>query len=136
METFIVLGLCFILYEALDLFQSCYNKERHQQQQHQRQQEHSSDGACSSSGRAGSSTDCIAANNNNNCSGSDSYCVNKDTAHLMPLDSIEEIDLDSDDNQSTHLNKSKVYSICDRVINQHFDNNNVCVDESEKLIVG
>lgn len=29
METFIVLGLCFILYEALDLFQSCYNNNRH-----------------------------------------------------------------------------------------------------------
>lgn len=29
METFIVLGLCFILYEALDMFQSCYNNNRH-----------------------------------------------------------------------------------------------------------
>lgn len=28
METFIVLGLCFILYEALDLFQSCYSNNR------------------------------------------------------------------------------------------------------------
>lgn len=33
METFIVLGFCFILYEALDFFQSCYsNNNRHQQQ--------------------------------------------------------------------------------------------------------
>lgn len=34
METFIVLGFCFILYEALDLFQSCYtNNNRHPHQQ-------------------------------------------------------------------------------------------------------
>lgn len=36
METFIVLGFCFILYEALDLFQSCYtntNRHRHQRLQ-------------------------------------------------------------------------------------------------------
>lgn len=33
METFIVLGFCFILYEALDFFQSCYsNNNRHHQQ--------------------------------------------------------------------------------------------------------
>lgn len=33
METFIVLGFCFILYEALDFFQSCYsNNNRHQHQ--------------------------------------------------------------------------------------------------------
>lgn len=33
METFIVLGFCFILYEALDFFQSCYsNKNKHHQQ--------------------------------------------------------------------------------------------------------
>lgn len=132
METFIVLGLCFILYEALDLFQSCYNKERHQQ----RQQESSFAGSASGSG-----TDCVAANR----AVSDSFCVNKDTAHLLPLDAIEEIELDSDDNdQSNHyLDHSKIYSICDRVINQHSNNNNtnvnnniVCVDASDKLIVG
>lgn len=128
METFIVLGLCFILYEALDLFQSCYNKERHQQ----RQQD---------SSYAGSGTDCVTENR----STSDSCCVNKDTAHLMPLDAIEEIDLDSEDNnQSNHRSdNSKIYSICDRVLhsndnttNVNINNNNiVCVDDNDKLIV-
>lgn len=37
METFIVLGLCFILYEALDLFQSCYNRPNHHQPLHHQQ---------------------------------------------------------------------------------------------------
>lgn len=125
METFIVLGLCFILYEALDLFQSCYNKERHQQ----RQQE---------SGFGGNRADSSVAANR---SASDSLSVNKDTTHLMPLEAIEEIDLDSDDNNQTihHLDKSKVFSICDRVIEQHVNlsnNNIVCVDDSDKLIVG
>lgn len=134
METFIVLGLCFILYEALDLFQSCYNKERHQQ----RQQESGFGGSAGNSGSdCGSTAECTT---------SESLCGNKDTTHLMPLDVIEEIDLDSsDDNNQTnhHLDKSKVYSICDRVINQHFNNNHtninnniVCVDDNDKLIVG
>lgn len=129
METFIVLGLCFILYEALDLFQSCYNKERHQQRQ-----QDSGAGA----GSGGSSAEC-------NRSASDSFCVNRDTAHLMPLEAIEEADLDSDDNNQSnqHLDKGKVYSICDRVNNQHFNNNStsannntVCVDDNDKLIAG
>jgi len=33
METFIVLGLCFVLYEALDLFQGCYHRQQQLQQQ-------------------------------------------------------------------------------------------------------
>lgn len=140
METFIVLGLCFILYEALDLFQSCYNKERHQQ----RQQDSDFGGSASSTSNT-DSTNCIAANR----SASDSISVSKDTAHLMPLDAIDENDLDSDDNNqlNQHLDKNKIYSICDRVIHQHFNNNNntnynlnnntvVCVDDNDKLIVG
>lgn len=176
METFIVLGLCFILYEALDLFQSCYNKERHQHQ--------SSDGACdndsrpSGSGRSSSSrrrggrsikraidtiaghrsnvTESFCVNTNNNSHGGNSTNSNatNDTAHLMPLDVIDELDLDSDDSYigsgsnplNLHLNKSGgVYSICDRVNNNqnivdvHFNNHNnnntlVCVDDNDKLI--
>lgn len=34
METFIVLGFCFILYEALDFFQSCYSNNNKHHQQH------------------------------------------------------------------------------------------------------
>lgn len=34
METFIVLGFCFILYEALDFFQSCYTNNNLHEQQH------------------------------------------------------------------------------------------------------
>lgn len=34
METFIVLGFCFILYEALDFFQSCYGTNNRHQHQH------------------------------------------------------------------------------------------------------
>lgn len=137
METFIVLGLCFILYEALDLFQSCYNKERHQQ----RQQENSGIG-----GSAGSSNTANSGTANRS-SPSDSCCVNKDTAHLVPLEVIDENDLDSDTENAQlnhHLDKSQVYSICDRVISQHFNNNNcnlnnnsvICVDDNDKLIVG
>ncbi|GAB0087113.1 hypothetical protein DMENIID0001_013880 [Sergentomyia squamirostris] len=29
MEIFVVLGLCFVLYEALDLFEGCYRQYRH-----------------------------------------------------------------------------------------------------------
>lgn len=34
METFIVLGFCFILYEALDFFQGCYTNNNLHEQQH------------------------------------------------------------------------------------------------------
>lgn len=34
METFIVLGFCFMLYEALDFFQSCYTNNNLHEQQH------------------------------------------------------------------------------------------------------
>lgn len=34
METFIVLGFCFILYEALDFFQSCYTNNNLHEQRH------------------------------------------------------------------------------------------------------
>lgn len=90
METFIVLGLCFILYEALDLFHSCYNNPQHPQ---------NGDSGC--------------ANNGNGVRDVDSASVNKDTARLVALDSIDEID--SDDNQSVQLGNNKVYSICDRI---------------------
>lgn len=137
METFIVLGLCFILYEALDLFQSCYNKERRQQQQHFSADTNSSTISCNSS-ECNKSDSTIASDfTNATSSNNNSIIRNKDTAHLMLLDSIEEID--SDDNQSNQFDKNKVYSICDRVINQPFDNsdnNVVCVDDSAKLIVG
>lgn len=45
METFIVLGLCFMLYEALDLFQSCYGGNK------------STPSAATSAGAPSSSTD-------------------------------------------------------------------------------
>lgn len=60
METLIVLGLCFIFYEALDLFQSCYNNNR---------QPNDSDNI----------EDCTYNNN-------DDYCTvthNKDTDYLI-----------------------------------------------------
>lgn len=128
METFIVLGLCFILYEALDLFQSCYNNN-------QRHQSFTNSSSCSSSS---GNTECIAGINNS----SDSISVNKDTARLVRLDSIEELDSD-DTNQSNQFDKSKVFSICDRVINHHHNlshynnNNNVGhPDDVDKLIIG
>uniref|UniRef100_A0A1B0CEW1 Secreted protein n=1 Tax=Lutzomyia longipalpis TaxID=7200 RepID=A0A1B0CEW1_LUTLO len=34
MEIFIVLGLCFVLYEALDLFQGCYHQYYHRNTTH------------------------------------------------------------------------------------------------------
>lgn len=160
METFIVLGLCFILYEALDLFQSCYNKERHH---HQHQQLHNHRHRRQRNYNFGNNPGCSTAIDNNiddgvnvnsdfcivgtsddsvniNTINCDSINVNKDTAHLMRLDSISE--LDSDDNQTIHSDINKVYSICDRVINRQFDNdsysanNIVCVDDNIKLIVG
>lgn len=87
METFIVLGLCFILYEALDLFQSCYNhNNRHS---HHHLGEHL-EGA----------TD-----------------ENKDTAHLI-LDTIQEVEIGDDSDNSTHLDNSKVYSISENLDSQ------------------
>lgn len=91
METFIVLGLCFILYEALDLFQSCYNNQEHPQQ---------NDSGC--------------ANNGTGANNIDTTSISKDTARLVTLDNIDEID--SDDNQSIKMsNNNKVFSICERV---------------------
>lgn len=70
METFIVLGLCFILYEALDLFQSCYNRpNQHQPLQNVLKKKNK-----------------IKSNNNNNQTAVDS----KDTTRLI-LDVIPEI---------------------------------------------
>lgn len=159
METFIVLGLCFILYEALDLFQSCYNKERHQHNQpryhRQRQRPYTfgtstTNPSCSSAasgndngtddGLAVGSDFCIVGTSASAAADCDSINVNKDTARLVRLDSISE--LDSDDNQANHSDKNRVYSICDRVINRQFENdsysanNIVCVDDNIKLIVG
>lgn len=87
METFIVLGLCFILYEALDLFQSCYNhNNRHS---HHHFGEHL-EGA----------TD-----------------ENKDTARLI-LDTIQEVEIGDDSDNSTHLDNSKVFSISENLDSQ------------------
>lgn len=132
METFIVLGLCFILYEALDLFHSCYSN----QQQH-------SFGNSDFNGGNNFDDDSGSANNSKN-SNNDRISVTKDTAKLVHLDSIEEID-SSDDNQSNHFsNKNKVFSICDSVIHNNFhvnasnnsDKQHRNIDDIDRLIAG
>lgn len=115
METFIVLGLCFILYEALDLFQSCYNNNRHQNQQHlshnQNNNNNNNNSIFESSGGGG----------DNN--GDENHYHHKDTARLI-LDTIQESDNNSiieEDNlsssSSTHQldNTSKVFLISENV---------------------
>lgn len=72
METFIVLGFCFILYEALDFFQSCYSSNnRHHQHPHF----HNRNGgavASSSSPASGSASDNNICCNSSTSIGSDS----------------------------------------------------------------
>lgn len=111
METFIVLGLCFILYEALDLFQSCYNNNRHNH--------HSNFGGATVQTDDG--TDSYTTNNNNET---------KDTSRLI-MDAISEVDSvnsssnssvidDNDQNQLITSSQSidvhrKVFSISDTI---------------------
>lgn len=135
METFIVLGLCFILYEALDLFHSCYTNQ---------QQQGFGNNSDFSSGSNFDDDDSGGGNTKN--SNNDAICVTKDTAKLVRLDSIEEID-SSDDNQSIHFNnKNKVFSICESVVHNNFhvnginnnndDDNHRNLDDIERLIAG
>lgn len=132
METFIVLGLCFILYEALDLFHSCYTNQQQQ-----------SFGNNNSDFNGGNNFDDDSGGGNSKNSNSDTISVTKDTAKLVHLDSIEEID-SSDDNQSNHLaNKNKVFSICESVIHNNFHVNSINnndkhrnIDDMDRLIAG
>lgn len=152
METFIVLGLCFILYEALDLFQSCYNKDPDRPHHHRRRHCNfgTSANSTSCSGDAVNSDFCVVGASNGSAVHCDSISASDDTAHLMRLDTVAELDNDDDD-QSNHSDRIKVYSICDRLGNRKFENNDsyganqnvnnnnaVCVDDGDdaKLIVG
>lgn len=115
METFIVLGLCFILYEALDLFQSCYNSngnEQPQQEQPQSAPQPSSDGnACDGDA-------CSSSINNVTNIDNGAISMNKDTLHSVLLDANIDNDEDDDDTnakQSEQFSNNKVFSICDRV---------------------
>lgn len=129
METFIVLGLCFILYEALDLFQSCYNN----QQQHPQTNDDIDCTTNTSSNNCNSSSTICARNSNNATTNDiDTASVNKDTARLVTLDSIDEID--SEDNQSNQFANNKVFSICDRVVVDNVATANV--NDNGNLIAG
>lgn len=118
METFIVLGLCFILYEALDLFQSCYNNTSNQQPQTQPQQppQTTSDGSSGDTNECNSSSSSSVDHIDN-----DTLTENKDTLHTIVLDTnIDDNNDDDDDNDvianaSTPYSTNKVFSICDRV---------------------
>lgn len=112
METFIVLGLCFILYEALDLFQSCYNNQHHNQQQQQQRPRHRRRGEHYTRQNTSNGLHSNGANSGDDDNDCDSNSV-KDTAHLVHLDRIDEID--SEDNQ---FDNNPVFSICDRVIRE------------------
>lgn len=132
METFIVLGFCFILYEALDFFQSCYtNNNRHHQQHPQFAKD------ITSASRVKETLEIIdenAATFNDVITSmplrDESYRVKLNSelefvassSHLnseLCDDSVVEFDEDESDdiiqtNQSPH---TSIYSICDRVNN-------------------
>lgn len=145
METFIVLGFCFILYEALDFFQSCYsNNNRHQHQHPQfnktkknifnkNKNRNNLDTIDENETIKQSTTNAIDIDTNiisvniessnaqfiselNSYSSSESIDLNKDDDYLVNEDDDDNDDSDSDNN----LTISKhIYSICDRLTANH-----------------
>lgn len=132
METFIVLGFCFILYEALDFFQSCYsNNNRHQQQHPQFNKDisaaHTKENLVDNNDEnVANLSDSIANNliqDDNHCElnsefdlGSSSHSNHELGDDSVEFESFREIDSEETiiNNQSNH---SSVFSICDRVNN-------------------
>lgn len=127
METFIVLGFCFILYEALDFFQSCYSNNNRHQQQHPQFNKNIS--ATNTKVNRRHTTDSIAkiliSDDNNHielssefdlASSSSSSHSNHERDDSVEFDSFRELD-----SEETMLNnqshQSGVFSICDRVNN-------------------
>lgn len=149
METFIVLGFCFILYEALDFFQSCYsNNNRHQHLQSSNTTDNLAGNATNSNDSIKSvpisDVDAIANANLKRiqndtdisfvCSSSESINLNEDNVQLLATKIIEEYDSDSnnnddiyDDDDHENMNQTidnnqsnqNVYSICDRISNHN-----------------
>lgn len=130
METFIVLGLCFIIYEALDLFHSCYSN----------QQQHSFGGSEFNGGNNFDDDSGGGNGSNSKNSNADAISVNKDTAKLLRLDSIDEIESIEDNNESSSF--PKVFSICESVVHNNYqinnfinnNDNNKNIDDIERLI--
>lgn len=157
METFIVLGFCFILYEALDFFQSCYsNNNRHHQQHPQFNKDISANNtkdtfdenatnlrdviasASLSEKRVkfSSKLDLASSSHSNHDDDDDDSVVDVDD-----FDSIRELDSDEpilNNNQSSH----NIFSICDRVnnfnrqplIDYQSENKNSNFNDYDKLI--
>lgn len=140
METFIVLGFCFILYEALDFFQSCYsnnNRHHHQHPQFNKTNKNPNNlETIDENSTKTSNTEVNAQFNGEfdsttttattpitpnsdlvyNDSSSDSIDLNKDTIQLDDDFISNEDEFDDDDDEETIIhNPSNVYSICDRV---------------------
>lgn len=103
METFIVLGLCFILYEALDLFHSCYNNNRPQ---------HLIPSSASALVRQQYANN---NNNNNNDSCDENEIYAKDTTRLI-LSRVDEFDDSNSGSEDNYLDScNKVYSISESI---------------------
>lgn len=124
METFIVLGFCFILYEALDFFQSCYsNNNRHHQQHPQFNKDIN----------ASNTKDILDNNDENTTNLRDvitSATLSENEKHVkfnseLDLvsndDSVVDFenfrDIDSDETDLNNQSNANIFSICDRVNN-------------------
>lgn len=122
METFIVLGFCFILYEALDFFQSCYtNNNRHHQQHPQFNKDLTSASASTSVKDNLDNTDENATNDTFN-----------DVITAMPLSDANRVKLQNSEldfvASSSHLNHEQ----CDDSAIEYDDNQDI---DSEETII-
>lgn len=128
METFIVLGFCFILYEALDFFQSCYtNNNRHHQQHPQFSKDITSASVKEPTDNNDENThtfnDVITSmplsDESKRVKFNSELDFQASSSHFnseLCIDDIVELDECDETNQSPH---ASIFSICDRV--NHFN---------------
>lgn len=155
METFIVLGFCFILYEALDFFQSCYsNNNRHHQQHPQFNKDISAtntkESVDNNDENATNLRDVITSvplSDENHVKFSNSELDLSSSSHSYHEhdDSVEYDSIQACDGEETIINNQSnrnIFSICDRVnnfnrqplIDYQSENKNSNFNDYDKLI--
>lgn len=131
METFIVLGFCFILYEALDFFQSCYtNNNRHHQQHAQFSREISTTNSKETVDNSDDSDNfrdvitSVPLSEENHVNLSSEFDINSSKHSYYERDDIIEFEnigaFDSEETIIDNQSNRQIYSICDRVNNFNY----------------